>query len=53
MEFADGLIVGESLDEKVSSHLKKAKGKQVLKITENEEQPVNIFGEFYQNILAN
>lgn len=53
LEFADGLIVGESLDEKVSSHLKKAKGKQVLKITENEEQPVNIFGEFYQNILAN
>lgn len=53
LEYADGLVVGDSLDEKVTSHLKKAKGKQVLHIDSNEEKPVDIFGEFYQNILAN
>jgi starch synthase len=52
-QFADGLIVGDGLDEKVTSHLKKAKGKQVLKVTSNEDKPVAEFGEFYQNILAN
>jgi starch synthase len=52
-EFADGLVVGESLDEKVSSFVKKAKGKQVLKMTGKDENPLNLLNEFYQNILAN
>lgn len=52
-EFADGLVVGEALDEKVSSFVKKAKGKQVLKMTSKEENPLNLLNEFYQNILVN
>lgn len=52
-EFADGLIVGEALDEKVSSFVKKAKGKQVLKMTSKEENALPLLNEFYHNILAN
>jgi starch synthase len=52
-EFADALLLGESLDEKVSSHLKKSKGKQVLKMKDKEENPMNMLSEFYQNILVN
>jgi starch synthase len=52
-EFADGLIVGEALDEKVSSFVKKAKGKRVLKMNNKEENALNMLSEFYQNILAN
>ena len=53
VQFADGLVVGDSLDEKVTSHLKKSKGKQVLKMHSNEEDPLNMLNNFYQNILAN
>ncbi len=52
-EFADGLIVGEALDEKVSSFVKKAKGKRVLKMNNKEENALTMLSEFYQNILAN
>ena len=52
-EFADGLVVGEALDEKVSSFVKKAKGKQVLKMDSTEANPLTLLNEFYQNILAN
>lgn len=52
-EFADGLVVGEALDEKVSSFVKKAKGKQVLKMASSEANPLTLLNEFYQNILAN
>jgi starch synthase len=52
-QFADALVVGDTLDAKVSSHLKKTKGKKVLKITSKQETPPNIFGDFYQNIINN
>lgn len=52
-EFADALILGESLDDKVSSHVKKAKGKKVMKLTNDEENPLPLFNAFYQNILSN
>lgn len=52
-EFADALIVGEALDDKVSNHVKKAKGKKVMKLTNDEENPLPLFNEFYQNILSN
>ena len=52
-EFADGLVVGDALDEKVSSFVKKAKGKQVLKMASSEANPLTLLNEFYQNILAN
>jgi starch synthase len=52
-QFADGLVLGDSLDEKVSSHVKKAKGKQVLRMNSNEEDPLSLLNQFYQNILAN
>jgi hypothetical protein len=45
--------VGDTLDARVSNHLKKAKGKKVLRINSMQETPVNIFGEFYQNIINN
>jgi len=53
VQYADALLVGESLDEKVSSHLKKAKGKKVLKLASKEENPLPLLTDFYQNILAN
>jgi starch synthase len=52
-EFADGLVVGEALDEKVSSFVKKTKGKQVLKMNGKEENSLTMLNNFYQNILAN
>lgn len=52
-EFADALIVGEALDDKVSNHVKKAKGKKVMKLTNDEENTLPLFNEFYQNILSN
>lgn len=52
-QFADALVVGDTLDARVSNHLKKAKGKKVLRINSMQETPVNIFGEFYQNIINN
>ncbi len=52
-QFADALVVGDILDAKVSSHLKKTKGKKVLKIESKIETPVQVFGDFYQNIISN
>lgn len=53
LQYADALMIGEALDDKVSSQLKKAKGKKVLKINSNGENPMPLFTEFYQNILVN
>ena len=53
VEFADALIVGDSLDEKVTTHLKKAKGKKVLKLATKEEDPLPLLTTFYHNIMAN
>lgn len=52
-EFADALIVGEELDEKVQSHVKKSKGKKVMKLAIKEENPLPLFSTFYKNILSN
>lgn len=52
-QFADALLINDLVDEKVSSHLKKTKGKQVLKMNHKEEDPMDMLGRFYQNILAN
>jgi hypothetical protein len=53
VEFADALLVGDSVDEKVSNHVKKAKGKKVLRLADKEENPLPLLTDFYQNILAN
>lgn len=53
VEFADALLVGDSLDAKVSSHLKKSKGKKVLKLNAKEENPLPLLTDFYNNIMAN
>ena len=53
VQFADGLVVGDAVDDKVASHLKKAKGKQVLKMDSTEADPLNMLYKFYQTILAN
>jgi len=53
LEFADALMVGESLDEKITIQLKKAKGKKVLNITAEEETTMPMFTQFYKNILSN
>jgi starch synthase len=52
-EFADALVVGEALDEKVSTFVKKSKGKPVLKLMDKEENALGLMSEFYNNILAN
>ena len=53
-EFADALLVGESLDDKVNTHVKKTKGKKMLKLTlAEDENPLPQLSQFYQNILAN
>ena len=52
-QFADALIIGDLLDEKVQSHVKKAKGKKTMKLSDNEEDPLPLFNAFYQNILSN
>jgi starch synthase len=53
LEFADALVVGETLDAKVSAQVKKVKGKKIMKIDEKEENPITIFGDFYKNVLSN
>lgn len=52
-EFADALVVGESLEDKVQSAVKKQKGKAMLKLSAKEENPVSLLHNFYENILAN
>ncbi len=54
LQYADALMVGESLDEKVNTQLKKAKGKQVFKLKENNEETlISSFAQFYNNLMAN
>ncbi|MBL7777006.1 MAG: glycogen/starch synthase [Chitinophagales bacterium] len=53
VEFADALVIGEKMDNKVQTHVKKAKGKAVLKLSDAEEDPVMRVSEFYRNIWAN
>ncbi|MCS6934932.1 MAG: glycogen/starch synthase [Chitinophagales bacterium] len=52
-EFADALVVGDKLDTKVKSYVKKFKNKAVLKLSSDEEDPVMRVSEFYRNIWAN
>ena len=52
-EFADALILEEKLDEKVSSFVKKAKGKPVFNLTTVEDEALPLVNTFYQNIMAN
>lgn len=51
--FADALVVGEELDDKVQSHVKKTRGKKTMKLMDNEEDPMPLINAFYQNILSN
>ena len=52
-EFADALMVGDDLDAKVQSHIKKAKGKKVMKLADNEEDPLPLINNFYSKLMAN
>ncbi len=52
-EFADALIVEESLDEKVSKYVKKTKGKPIFTLTSVDDSSLPLVNDFYQNILAN
>lgn len=51
--FADALMVGEALDTKVESHVKKTRGKKTMKLMDDEEDPLPLINAFYQNILSN
>lgn len=52
-EFADALMVTETLDEKVSNFVKKAKGKPILRLENSEATSLPLVSDFYKNILAN
>lgn len=52
-EFADALIIGDELDAKVAGHVKKAKGKKTMKLSDTEEDPLPLIGSFYNNLLSN
>ncbi len=52
-EFADALVIGDELDEKVQSHIKKAKGKKTMKLADNEEDPLPLINSFYSKLMAN
>ncbi len=50
-EFADALVIGEEVDEKVKSHIAKSKNKPQLELPETGENHLEMFNEFYSNIL--
>lgn len=52
-EFADALVLEDSLDEKVVKHVKKAKGKPTFTLSPTDEESLPLLGDFYHNILAN
>jgi hypothetical protein len=53
-EYADALVLEESIDEKVTKHVKKAKAKPILMLKVSEDNsPLSQLNEFYQNIMAN
>lgn len=53
VEFADALIVSNTLEEKIAAQVKKGKKKKVLRINPKEENPITIFSDFYENIISN
>ncbi|MCW3128311.1 MAG: Starch synthase [Bacteroidetes bacterium] len=53
-EFADALLVEDNLEEAMSAYVKKAKGKMVLRLkNNNDEESLPLVSDFYKNILAN
>jgi starch synthase len=53
-EFADALLIEDNLEEAMTAYVKKAKGKMVLRLkNNNDEESLPLVSDFYKNILAN